>query len=574
MSVKPALFQSGNFASQHFLPGAFSRINFVRGSGGLVSISNAVIMGDARNGQPNTLLAFGNAAEAEATLKSGALLDAIRHAFKPGGGLVPQLIYAWRVNPGTQSVHNYQESSNTMIEAKAKDYGLDTNQIKTKLEAGTSSGKKITIAFKTNDDEVYDNVEKESFQIQYTGAGSPATMNITKLQIDTTITGGPGGQDLTILFASFATIEDVVNYINDQTDYTCTVLTSTPTDPSSELDSIASQDILSTTYDAHSDLQALIDALNLTSWVEANYYTAAATRGIPDNEASWVYFTGAIDGAYTATEWGISLTAMEAKDAQLIGSSSEDAAIHALIKSHCETMNGVTGKNERQFILGGAAGETVAQTSARAVALTSDAGMLKYPGFTHYDFNDYTKTKTWSPVYYAAKIIGMVTTLSLQEPITNKTVDVLAWEKDLTSTEAVTLIKAGVSCGITTRSGRLVNARGVNTYQGNLLQQNEFSMMRIAFIVARDLRTAIEESFVGHALTNTQLGKIDGVVIGKLSQYADAGYFTGNPQYWGYVKTVLGDQVKVEYDANLTPPTNFIFITSHLHVFVTLPTAA
>ncbi len=572
--VKPALFQSGDFASQHFLPGAFSRINFVRGSGGLVSISNAVIMGDSRNGQPNTLLAFGNAAEAEATLKSGALLDAIRHAFKPGGGLVPQLIYAWRVNPGTQSIHNYQESSNTMIEAKAKDYGLDTNQIKTKLEAGTSSGKKITIAFKTNDDEVYDNVEKESFQIQYTGAGSPATMNITKLQIDTTITGGPGGQDLTILFASFATIEDVVNYINDQTDYTCTVLTSTPTDPSSELDSIASQDILSTTYDAHSDLQALIDALNLTSWVEANYYTAAATRGIPDNEASWVYFTGAIDGAYTATEWGISLTAMEAKDAQLIGSSSEDAAIHALIKSHCETMNGVTGKNERQFILGGAAGETVAQASTRSVNLTSDAGMLKYPGFTHYDFNDYTKTRTWSPVYYAAKIIGMVTTLSLQEPITNKAVDVLAWEKDLTSTEAVTLIKAGVSCGITTRSGRLVNARGVNTYQGNLLQQNEFSMMRIAFIVARDLRTAIEESFVGHALTNTQLGKIDGVVIGKLSQYADAGYFTGNPQYWGYVKTVLGDQVKVEYDANLTPPTNFIFITSHLHVFVTLPTAA
>ena len=91
--------------------------------------------------------------------------------------------------------------------------------------------------------------------------------------------------------------------------------------------------------------------------------------------------------------------------------------------------------------------------------------------------------------------------------------------------------------------------------------------MRESLYVSRDLRTALEESFIGKALTNNQLVKIDGVVIGKLSQYRDLGLFVGNTPYWGYKKEVSGDQIKIEYDCYLTPPTNFIFVTSHMHVY-------
>ncbi|KKM68279.1 hypothetical protein LCGC14_1462440 [marine sediment metagenome] len=569
MGVRPATFQSGGLATQHYLPGAYSRIDFIKGSGGLVSINNGVVVGDARGGKPNELLWFGSATAAAETLRAGKLLDAIKHAFSPGGGFVPQKIATWRVNPGTQSSHDYKKGANTMIEGKSKDYGLHTNQIKTKLEAGSSSGKKLTIKFMSNDDEIWDDVEKESFEIQYTGAGSASTMNITKTQLDTTCTGA-GSDDLVMLFSVFDTIEDIVNYINDQATYTCTLKTSVPLDPSTELDSVSAEDIKTSAYTALSDLQALIDAMNESAWAEANYYAAATTRDVPDDEASWVYFTAAIDGAYTSTEWGISLSLMEQEDVQFISSPSEDASVHALIKTHCKKMNGTTGKNERQFILGGAAGETVAQTATRAGNLTSDAGILKYPGFKHYDFNDLTKTKTWSPAYYAAKILGMIVSLSIQEPITNKSVDVLEWEKVLTITEAETLVKAGVSCGIMNRSGRKVNARGVTTFQGNLLQRNEFSMMRISLFASKDLRTAVEQSFIGKAMSNTLLGKVDAIVVGKLSQYSDMGLFNGNPPYWGFRKTVVGDIVEIDYDANLTPPTNFLFVTSHFHVFASV----
>lgn len=570
MGVKPAIFQSGDQASQHYLPGAYSRLDFIKGTGGLVSINNAVIFGDCRGGKPNTLLWFTGPAEAEEVLRDGPLLDAVKHAFRPGGGLVPQKIGAWRVNPGTQSQHEYKSGSTTMILARSRDYGLHTNQIKTMLEDGTNVGKKITIQFQNNPAEVWDNVEKDSFEIQYTGSGTTATMTITKTKLTTKV---DSATDLDIDFSSFPTIQDLVNYINDQANYTATVKTSTPKDKTTELDSVTDQDIKTSAYVAKSNLQALIDVLNESTWVEASYNDSASSRLVPDNETSWVYFSGAVDGDYTSAEWINSLQLAEQEDIQFIGTSSEDASVHALIKDHCERMNSVTGKAERQFIVGGAAGETVEQVKTRAKNIASEAGMLAYPGFKHYDFNNTAKTKIWSPAYYAAKLLGAQVALAIAEPATNKDVDVLDWERNLSISDAEDLIKAGVCCGIKNRAGRFVNARTVTTYQGSELQKCEFSMMRIALFVSRDLRTAVEESFVGHAMSNSLLGKIDGIVIGKLSQYFDMGLFNGVPPYWGYKKTIIGDQVKIEYDCNLTPPTNFIFITSHMHVYASLAAA-
>jgi len=374
-----------------------------------------------------------------------------------------------------------------------------------------------------------------------------------------------------MLFSVYETIEEMVNYINDHAKYTASILTSTPLDLSTELDSLASHDIKDPDEEILlSDLQALIDAMNESVWAEFNYYAAATTRAVPDNETSWVYFSGAVDGSYDETAYGVSLSLLEEEDIQFVGSSNEDNAVHALIKTHCEKMNSTMGKNERQFILGGAAGESIVQSKARALELTSDAGMIKYPGFKHWDFNDLSKKKTWSPAYYAAKVIGMVVSLAIQEPITNKSVDVLEWEKKLTITEAEELIKAGVSCGIASRSGRLVNARGVTTNQGDKLQQCEFSMMRISLFISKDLRTAVEQSFIGRAMSNTMIGKVDAVAVGRLSDYSDMGLFVGNPPYWGYKKDIQGDVIRIDYDANVTPPMNFMFIASHLHVYASI----
>jgi hypothetical protein len=564
--VQGAVFNSGGEQSTHYLPGAFSRLKYIKGTGGLVSSSNACFLGDCRGGKPNELLVFGSPAEAEEILRSGPLLDSVKHSFSPGGGLTPQRIGAIRVNPGTQATRVYQETAETMITATAWDYGLHTNQLKSKFEAGTTSGHKITTSFQNNDEEVFDNVERESISIQYTGSDTVGTIEITKTAL---ITTDDSGVDLNLLFTIYPKIEDLVNYINDQANYTCSLI-GLSTHKSSHLDSVtAGTDIKTSAVTLNSDLQAIIETMISSAWIfTATFNTSAGAREVPDYDASWVYFGGAVDGAYTTTEWTASLTYAENQNIQLIGTPAEDSATHAMIKTHCNSMNSVTGKNERQFIVGGASGETVAQIGARAIALTTEFGALASPEFKHYDFDDLSKTKTWSPAYYAAKLIGMNVALSLNEPVTFKNVDVLSFEKTFTIPETEELIKNGVMVGIKhRRSGQLITARGVTTYQGSELQKNEFSMMREALFVSRDLREAVESSFVGKAMSNNLLGGVDAIVYGKLSTYYDMGLFNGDPPYWGYVKTVLGDQIKIEYDANLTPPTNFIFVTSHMHVY-------
>ena len=564
MGVTPATFDSGGKLSQHYLPGAYSQIDYVPNGNGVVAANNSVILGDARGGKPNTLVYVGSEAEAIAILRSGSLLDAIRHAFNPGGGFVPQRIGFMRVNPGTQSQRTLQSSAANIITLKSADYGVHTNQLKAKLEAGTT-GKKFTVQFQNEAEIVVDDIIRPSITIQYIGAGAAATMDIDDTSLVTTV---DAVEDLNIDFASFATIESLVAYINDQSDYTCVAATGDLSQKTIHLDAVSSQDIKTSAYTSNSNLQALIEAIETIPYIgEVSY--VGASRVVPDNDADFVYFSGAIDGAYTATEWGVSLTALENENVQLVGASSSDASVHALIKAHCDKMCSRVGKSERQYIVGGASGETIDQTITRAKNLgDTEIGALVYPGFNDYTFDGTSKIVTWSPVYYAAKEIGRQVALAINEPATKKAVSHLGWSKDLTITELEKLIAAGVWCGQKDRSGNFVNARSVTVFQGSNITQNEFSSVREALFASRDLREAIERSIVGRAGVPDRFADIDAIVFGKLAFYAeDLKIFVGNPAYFNYKKRIVGDTVYIDYDANLTLPVNFVFITSHFSVF-------
>lgn len=563
MGVSPAVFQSGGKLSQHVIPGGYSRIDFVQGFGGNASANNAVIMGDSRGGEPNKLLWFSSPSEAEDVLRDGSLLDAIRLAFSPGGGYVPQRIGAMRVNPGTQASYNVQGGGETQIVLKAWDYGLHGNQVKFKIENGTTTGKKLTVKFQTEDEIVTDNIAKSAFKIQYTGSGSTVTMDITKLKLTTTV---DASGDLDLEFATYGTVQDLVNYINDQDDYTAEVVGGAETLETTKLDSLSSQNIKTSEYTALANLQALIDAMGDIGWFgSATFNSSATSRSVPDNLSSWTYLTGATDGAYTASEWAASLTAMESEDVQMIASPSTDSAVHLLIKAHVSKMNSVTGKSERQALLGGAASETVAQVKTRAQNLALDTVLLGDLTFKQYDSAGVIQI--WAPSYYACMLMGQAVALALPEPMTNKEVNILEVVNARTDSEIEELIKGGVCVARRDRTGRFVTVRSVTTFQTDTLQRNEFSMMRTALYVSRDLRTTIEQSFVGRAATNSLLSDIDATASRKLVQYTDLGFFSGDPAYQGYKRTVAGDQVKIEFEANLTAPTNFVFITSHLTVF-------
>lgn len=576
MGVNPVAFESGGQRSEHVIPGAYSRTTFVEGFGGGLAAGNAVILGVSAGGEPNKLMVFSSSGQAAETLRGGSLLEAVRHAFNPGPDHTPQRIAAWRINPGTQATRELQSGAETMIDVTSWDWGVHTNQLKLKIENGTSSGKKISVQFQSQDPSVRDNVEREVFSIQYTGAGTAAVLNITKTGLATTVTGGPGGEDLDIMFESFDTVESLVSYLNDQAAYSASILVADPQMPSSELDSVSSQDIESASYTAKADLQAIIDALNGISWIgEATYDDAATTRTVPDNDADYVYFTGAVHGATSPSEWEAALALLEHENVQIVGADTHTEAIHVLIADHCKRMNGVEGKKERMFLLGGQLGETVAQATARAAVLNTENGSLAYPGITTYDVAGSGKVRTYGPVAYAAKLIGMESSVAINEPLTNKTVGVLAWEKKMTKPEIESLIKGGVMAGGISDDGRFVTMRALTTFQGAMLQKNERSMMREALYMARDLRTAIQGG-VGRPGVSGSSGDVESTFWAKVAEWFNLGLIVKGDQpnlAWGLVVDEVGDAIYVRYHTYLTAPRNFFFLNPNQNVYSSLSVA-
>jgi hypothetical protein len=260
---------------------------------------------------------------------------------------------------------------------------------------------------------------------------------------------------------------------------------------------------------------------------------------------------------------------LENEDMQIIGTPSTDESVHILIRNHCIAMCSVEGRKERMFTVGGALGESVDQAVARAKNLGTKYGSLAYPGIYAYDPLDMSKKKFSSPAMYAAKLIGQEAALALNEPSTNKSVDILAWEKDLRRGDLVTLIKAGVTAGGKSQDNRLATIRSLTTHQGDELQCCERSMMREALYMARDLRNAYLGG-IGKPGVDGAGGDAASIFWTKVNSWHRQGLIVRSDDgslAWGLVIRRGGSATFIEYHTYLVAPNNFFFITANQHVY-------
>jgi hypothetical protein len=565
-------FQSAGKLSSHIIPGAYSRIDSVKGAGGLVSANNGVVMGQCTGGQPTTLLQFNTVAEAIGALRGGPLMEAVRLAFDPGGGVNPQRVFAMRVNNAVQgSVYLLDGSTNNMIKLTSLDYGLYVNQIKVILAAGTVQGKKLTVQFKSEDDEVFDDIYRASMTIQYS-AGA-CTMTIVNNSGAQTLTSSVGG--LSIDLNDYPTVGDLAAYINDQTNFSCNPQAGQEGASSLYLDAVSAVDINSAPYVAQSTFQAIIDTVNAGSArLSAAAANAANDRVIPANLAL-TYLTGGTEGSYTSTQWSDALTALEAENVQFISTPDTSAAVHAAIKTHCQTMSSVTGRGERQFLLGapwktGTLATEIATAVSAAQTLNSVNGMYVFNGGTQRDVNG--TVQNYDASYGAVMLMAQKTALSINQPLTFKGVNFIELEWKLSDPNLESLLKWAVAPIAYAPNGTPRLTRQLNTYQTNDLKFNEFSSVTEMFFASRDLRTYLEDRFVGQPGTALVNGVLKGAVESRLQRYEDLGIFIRNPEeeraWWNVVISISGDTVYIDYDAYITLPVNFEFITNHFHEMV------
>lgn len=572
MSLDFRTFQSAGQISSHIIPGAYSRIDSVKGAAGLASANNGVVMGQSTGGKPATLLQFNTIAEAVATLRGGPLMEAVRFAFDPGGGLSPQRIFAMRVNTATQGTLDLQASATTMITLTSLDYGLYVNQIKVTVAAGTTVGKKVTIEFQSDPAETFDDIQRQSFTIQNTGGASNLTIvNNSGTQTLTTTTTNPLSIDLN----DYNTIGELAAYINAQTGYTCSAIAGQENASPLELDAVSSSDINTAPVTVESSMEAMIDRINAGS----NRVSAAAANGANDRSVvdtvGPVFLTGATEGSYTGTEWTAALVQLEAEEVQFISTPDSDASVHASIKTHCEAMSAVTGRKERQFLVGapyktGTIATEMSSATSAAQTLNSKNGMYVFNGGTRRDVDGVVQQYGGS--YAACMLMGQKVALAINEPLTFKELSFIELEWKLSDSNLENLLKNGVAAINYSPSGQPRLVRQFNTYQTNDLKFNEFSVVTEMYFASRDLRQSLENTFIGRPGTSVTGGVLKGAVEARLQIYEDLGIFVKNPAdgfSWFNVQIVLNaDQVFIDYDAYITLPVNFEFITNHFHELV------
>lgn len=531
-----------------------------------LSVGNVLaVIGPSAGGQPNTALRFGSAADAAAALRSGDLLDAITRAFDPSSDVAgPSTVIAVRVNPATQAALSLlNASAQAVISLASTDYGLYTNQIKAKIEAGSVSGFKLTTQL-GNSYYSQDNVARQAFSVQYTGAQLTATMTVGATSVSL---AAPAGTTLaTFDLNVYKTVQQLVDAINTTSGFTATVLGGNGgTAALNGLDGVTAQDVKTALYTATANLQAVVDWFNGQS---EGFVTATRVAGATTVPAllPWTYLAGGSDGVTTNTQWAAAFTTLQTVDAQWIVPASSDPSIHAMADAHCSFMSTV-GRMERRAIVGPAIGTTDAQALTLTQAINSDRTSLTHLGIYDYDANG---NWTLYPPYIAAAIIaGAFAGANPGTPLTNKSLKVRGVERNLRNpTDTDPLITGGVLCIESTSRGFRV-VQSITTWLNN----KNYNRVEVSTGVAldftvRNVRNALEDLrgakgtpiTLAQAVARTETALRQLAVPDPVGPGVLAGDAT-NPPYKGITASLAGDVLAVSFQCSPVIPVNYIPVT-------------
>lgn len=556
---------------QYISPVTVSAVNDSALTNRSLAVGNTLaILGKSDGGKPNTPLVFSSPSEAEAVLRGGELLLAVKKAFDPSAQTNgPNKVIAMRVDPATQAALTLVNSASaSVITLQSQDYGLYTNQIKVKIEAGTSAGKKLTTQIGAN---YYsqDNVFRNMFSIQYVGAAPTAD-----LQVSATLLGlqAPLGTAVASLeFATYTTVQQLVDRINTVTGFVAVVLDGNGTRPTTDMDA-QSASLNSTAYVVVANLQAVVDWFNSGGEGYIVAQKVAASGGVLVN-IPFTYLSGAITGTVTSTEWSNAFTVLQLSDVQWVVPLTSDAAIHAMADAHCVYMSTV-GRMERRALVGGATGQTISQVQAAAKLLNSDRTSQCYPG--HYSYNTAGVLTLYPSYMTAAMVAAAFAGASPGTALTNKSLKVRGVELELRNpTDTDGLIQAGVLCVENTPKGFKV-VQSVSTWLTNTnFNRVEVSTGVALDYVVRSVRVAVDDLrgakgdplTMGEALSRAESALVKlatpepngpGVIVGN----AD------NPAFKNLSVSLVGDILALQFQCSPVIPVNYIPVTVYAVPFI------
>jgi hypothetical protein len=444
-----------DFAGQRvILPGAYTKRFFPKDQGAGSTAGKVLILGEAsKGGVPYTAHAdvediinvVTGQAQALNVFGGGDLYYGAEFFLTPTKDArfnTPSQANCIVVNPMTQATTSLLNSATQVLDIGFGKYGTDGNQAAVKISAGTTTGKLLQLLYKGAEVLNVDNVTLPLMSIRYTGSGSACSMAITATTLSTTVTAGGATDTLSITLADYDSLGSLINFINSNSAYTCT-LTGKSDEFTNVFDIVTAQDIKTAAYECVGIVQALMRSINASETFSVALHTGS-TRLIPDNLSAYKFLTGGTVTAAATSDWTAVLAKLEKYDVDAIVPMSGSTTIQNLVAAHIEKMNAVKVKKYRQAVTG--AGSTTNTKALRIAQIKSlNSAYIEYAVSTFKRF-DYVKNVVpsvdFDPYYLAPMIAGFRYSNNIGMDLVFKYLNVLS-TPELTKEDQETYAEAG-----------------------------------------------------------------------------------------------------------------------------------
>jgi hypothetical protein len=565
------------------IPGTYTKRLFPKEQGSGATIGRVVIMGEATKGGipydafddiEDVINVVSGQAEALNLFGGGTVYYGSEFYLTPSNDErfnTPGEALCVIVNSMEQAKTTLKDvGTNDIIEIAFNVWGTDGNLAALKLSSGTNTGKLVEVIHKGEPILTEDDVTLNLFDIQYVGAGSAATMTIDATTLSTTVTGAPD-DNLSITLAEYPDLGSLINFINDNPAYTCT-LTGSSDEKATVFDAISGQDIRTSAYSAVGIVEAIIRQLNSLDTLTANLKTGAA-RTVPENITDFQYFTGGSVASATTQDWTDALEKLERYNLNNIVVMSGSNTIQQLVKSHVTAMNDVEERKYRQAGLG--AGASTVTKSARIAEMKAlDSAYMEYcvSSFERYDFVN-QEVATFEPFYLYSMIAGLRYANNVGMDVVFKYLNVLSTpdisrqdQKDYAAAGATVIQKSDDA-----NSSNIFEIKINNTTsQSTQPTRTNPAVVYLSNAFSKDQELQVTEQIrsLGEVVNSIIISKIQNWLITELLPgYRDSkGWITDGPdgqKAFDDVKFAIeGEKFEVSETVTLSITPRFMFITT------------
>ena len=377
------------------------------------------------------------------------------------------------------------------------------------------------------------------------------------------------GDNLTLTWSSYPKLSDLINYLTGTGKWLITSITSSPGSwDNTNYDAVTNVDVttLGVAYAVNWDIQ---DWISSVSTLISATWTKGQSAVTPFAD---FFLTGGSRGSASNADYLQALDRLKAiTKNQVIALISSDgvspdtytaASVLAGGVSHCRQQSGPAGRNECQFWFGMQASKSVLVSTANLY----NSEHLCLSGQQARVVRQQDGNVAWFPEWmHAAILAGMRSGAPPATPLTWKYMNVLglrpsdnSW--DQTNSDDIALFDInGVMCTTPVQGSGFRIEKGITTYTKlpeNAALESEV-IVQAWKRVARGLRVALENQYIGTSANLARLQTIPGFVGSTLEPYRQDGTLSDSIEN--------GVQVHAYHDIHVTASGDLVYVDATLH---------